>query len=707
MKNLICDLEGTTFNGKDKKTKVWLSCISDYDVSEHYIVNEDIESFMTNIYNYCKTANILMHDLGGYDAQFIIDWLKKQGFVHYSKMATVEQTNFYIGDSSTNFTVFWDGHVYNFFDTMNFLKFPLRKVAETLNMKKEDIPLFKHPRKDTVEFFGEKPKGKYRFSREHLPSQSGLIPRGKVVKFESIKEHEATKSDFDYIKNNCAILKEATRAYNIVNSIENRIYSVANYSYQTMLNEGELPLKRITEFEPINKPMGYKQKYAEKRFNKITLNVVDRAKQPKGYDFKGSVGSATRVKSIEDQLDILFEKIEKNDFENSIEEEQIKKDFEIMKQYFRVQKKIARRMSYNRTVKSSFRGGFVYIKPDCRNKWLDVAGVTLDKNSCHPANYVKEKLPNQYIEKVSSYHELQKKYGSDDYVFFVKFAHLVADVQKDKVPIFKLREDDRFNLDDEFKLYENTANVPSHIDYEAYVITEMEYDYLNENYDISVADGVEFIVYSVHTELMKRMRKHGLYWYDKKVKATKEHDAFARANAKNMLNFPVGYLGVNPEKHLSKNFGKISSQSNVASASFINAYARVRVAEEANRIGLKYYLYGDTDSLHLRIPEKFVRKDGTVNKKGVEHWLKEKGVDIDDTKLGAWKIERWFKKAKFITIRVYGEVDENDNWVSKVSGFKGTIPMEDFESGKEVFQNLRETVEGGTLIMKTSYIVGH
>ena len=70
MKTLICDFEGTTFNGRDKETKVWLSCISDFDMSDHYIIGNSIEDFMNSILeNEC--ANVLFHNLGGYDMMLI------------------------------------------------------------------------------------------------------------------------------------------------------------------------------------------------------------------------------------------------------------------------------------------------------------------------------------------------------------------------------------------------------------------------------------------------------------------------------------------------------------------------------------------------------------------------------------------------------------------------------------------------------------
>lgn len=81
---------------------------------------------------------------------------------------------------------------------------------------------------------------------------------------------------------------------------------------------------------------------------------------------------------------------------------------------------------------------------------------------------------------------------------------------------------------------------------------------------------------------------------------------------------------------------------------FTTAYARECTIRTSMAIrdytlknyGIDYYIYSDTDSIHmLDLPEEELKKF----------------IDIDDFKLGAWKIESKFKRAKFLRQKCYLE----------------------------------------------------
>ena len=81
--------------------------------------------------------------------------------------------------------------------------------------------------------------------------------------------------------------------------------------------------------------------------------------------------------------------------------------------------------------------------------------------------------------------------------------------------------------------------------------------------------------------------------------------------------------------------------------SFITAYARRKTIETSQAIksysiekyGKDLYCYSDTDSIHTLLPIKELYKF----------------CDIDDVRLGAWKHEAHFEKAKFIRQKCYLE----------------------------------------------------
>lgn len=90
----------------------------------------------------------------------------------------------------------------------------------------------------------------------------------------------------------------------------------------------------------------------------------------------------------------------------------------------------------------------------------------------------------------------------------------------------------------------------------------------------------------------------------------------------------------------------------VAAASFITSYARRVTILSAQMLTDNYlqgkskaeFCYADTDSLHI-----------SLNGETPEEFLKNSGLDIDDYKLGAWKYESRFCKAKFLRQKCYIE----------------------------------------------------
>ena len=95
---------------------------------------------------------------------------------------------------------------------------------------------------------------------------------------------------------------------------------------------------------------------------------------------------------------------------------------------------------------------------------------------------------------------------------------------------------------------------------------------------------------------------------------------------------------------------------------FITAWARYKTITSAQKV-YKYFIYADTDSLHLNIPlppemsklsndelEKLTTAD--LQKFGVEL---PNDFEVDPVKLGAWKIESRFTRARFIRQKSYVE----------------------------------------------------
>lgn len=131
-----------------------------------------------------------------------------------------------------------------------------------------------------------------------------------------------------------------------------------------------------------------------------------------------------------------------------------------------------------------------------------------------------------------------------------------------------------------------------------------------------------------------------------KIKATESGDKALRYISKRFLNSPYGKTGMKIER-LNKipigkdENGKIKYAEEITNAeakyvpyaSFVCAQARKKTIETA-QAEYDHFIYADTDSVHL-IGEA------------------ESGIEVHDTKLGAWKLEGEFELGKYLRAKTY------------------------------------------------------
>ena len=145
-------------------------------------------------------------------------------------------------------------------------------------------------------------------------------------------------------------------------------------------------------------------------------------------------------------------------------------------------------------------------------------------------------------------------------------------------------------------------------------------------------------------------------------------------------------------------------------ASFITSYARnktIRTSQKIKDYTIKnynkdYYLYSDTDSIHLlKIDEEILKTF----------------VDIDDFKLGYWKIESKFKKAKFIRQKCYIELNYDENLNVTIAGLPKKlgkyVDFNNFKIGMSILANdtkkehklMFKHVKGGVILTDTDFSI--
>ena len=145
-------------------------------------------------------------------------------------------------------------------------------------------------------------------------------------------------------------------------------------------------------------------------------------------------------------------------------------------------------------------------------------------------------------------------------------------------------------------------------------------------------------------------------------------------------------------------------------ASFITSYARnktIRTSQAIKDYTIKnynkdYYIYSDTDSIHLLDIDENILKSF---------------VDIDDYKLGAWKIESKFIKGKYIRQKCYIELGYDDKLNVTVAGLPKKlgkyITFENFNKGLKILASDTDKehkltfkhVKGGVILADTDFSI--
>ncbi len=269
--------------------------------------------------------------------------------------------------------------------------------------------------------------------------------------------------------------------------------------------------------------------------------------------------------------------------------------------------------------------------------------------------------------------------------------HIIVDfkLKEDKLPTIQLKNSFRFSATE---YIENSDG-----DVELF-LTNVDLELFKEHYDIV---DIEYI------NGWKFQGKKGFfndyidYWG--KIKATSEGGL--RTLAKLMLNSLYGKFATNPDvtgkiPYLENDIvkykkGEITTRDPVYTAMgcFITSYAREITIRTAQSV-YKHFCYADTDSIHLI---------------GISYEEISNIIDIDKTRLGAWKHEYNFTRAKFVRAKTYIEEVDGELEV-KCAGMsenlKKHVTFDNFTQGS-VFHGklLPKHVKGGIILEKVDFTI--
>lgn len=340
---------------------------------------------------------------------------------------------------------------------------------------------------------------------------------------------------------------------------------------------------------------------------------------------------------------------------------------------------------YDFDVRQSYKGGFTYCDP--RKQGQDIGeGIVLDVNSLYPSVMYYRPLP--YGEGIF----FEGKYEPDKlYNLYVQMFTCQFELKENYIPTIQLKN----NLS-----FIPTAYLSSSEDEEVTMcLTSVDLDLFFEHYhvyNITYHSGWKF---KSTTGLFKEYIDK---WNAVKMESTLNDNKAMRTLAKLMLNALYGKFALNPNVQskipyydngiIKYTLGEKETRNPIyiPVGTFITAWARHKTITSAQKV-YDRFLYADTDSLHLigtEIP---------------------KGLEVDPVKLGAWKHESTFTRARFVRQKTYiEEIDGelNITCAGMPSRCYKHVTWDNFIAGSSFEGKLQFThVQGGIVLKDIDFTI--
>lgn len=456
---------------------------------------------------------------------------------------------------------------------------------------------------------------------------------------------------------------------------------ILNFSVQQIAKDFNLPIRKLELDYKTNREVGHILTEHEVDYIRNDVEIMARALE---IMFNQNL---TKMTIGSDALD-NYKKMNKN----------FKKYFPILP--YEIDKDIRR----------SYKGGFTYLNEVYKEKET-ADGIVLDVNSLYPSVMKYEKLP------FGSPLFFEGKYEYDLlYPLYVQTLSCTFNIKENKIPTIQIKNNLAFVPNEYIKSSDG--------DIVTLTLTNIDLDLFFEHYDVNVIEyhgGWKFRsikgLFSAYID----------YWSEQKIQAKKDkNDALYRIS-KLMLNSLYGKFGLNPDvrgkfPYLNEDgivkYGmypkEIRESIYIPVASFITSYARRKTITTSqsikdyttNKYNIDYYIYSDTDSIHLL----------NIDENELSSF-----VDIDDYKLGAWKLESKFKRGKYLRQKCYIELGYDDRLNVTVAGLpKKLAPLVNFDNFNIGFttenindEKIKQTgkkltfkhVKGGVLLVDTDFTI--
>lgn len=363
-------------------------------------------------------------------------------------------------------------------------------------------------------------------------------------------------------------------------------------------------------------------------------------------------------------------------------------------------------------IRKSYKGGFTYLNPLYTEKET-TSGVVFDVNSMYPAKMRYEMLP------FGSPEPYEGKYEYDEVKpLFTQKLTCMFDLKKGKIPSIQIKNSLSFRPTEYIE--------SSKGGFVTLTLTKPDLELFFKQYNVYYIKWEGGFKFKATNSLFAEYVDH---WTERKIQSKKDDNKSMYLISKLMLNSLYGKFGLNPVGRKKMPFigddgvvkyaiGEREERKPVyiPVAAFITAYARKYIIESSqairdyslNKYGYDAYVYSDTDSIHCLLKPEDVEELSKV-------------IEIDDYKLGAWKLESEFVRGKYLHQKCYIEQDYDNHINVTVAGLpKKLAPLIDFDNFKPGFStaNIPEAeiektgrkliykhVKGGVLLVETDFTI--
>lgn len=349
-------------------------------------------------------------------------------------------------------------------------------------------------------------------------------------------------------------------------------------------------------------------------------------------------------------------------------------------------------------LRKAYKGGFTYLNPIYKEKDVG-SGVVLDVNSLYPSVMYDKPMPFGEPFFYEGKYEEDKVYN-----LYIQMITCSFEIKENKIPTIQIKRS---------HFIENEYLTSSNNEIVCLVLTNIDLKLFLEQYNVY---DLEYICGWKFRSLTGVFTKYIDKWITRKIEATKSGNKGMRTLAKLMLNSLYGkfatsqdvqskipYLGDDDIIHYEYSEKSRKKGLYIPIGCFITAYAREKTIRTSQAIkdysiekyGKDLYIYSDTDSIHTLLPIEELTQF----------------CDIDDVRLGAWKHEASFTKARFVRQKCYLEEIEDEVKITCAGMPKSCYQFVEWEKfkqgftcgGKLTFKHIR----GGVKLVETDFTIKH